>query len=278
MFRTIKVLNNNGVLALSTDNNKEVIILGKGIGFGKKVNQRFETGVSDKVYELQKETEKGDSHSRALSIEPVYLEITSAILQKAKEDIGEIDSSILLALADHIAFAVKRINELGYIHNPMNSDIKALFKEEYKVAKYGGKIIKDTIGIDFDENELSYIALHIHSAVDNSKISDIMGRTQIIHKSVDTIEKRMNTSIDKDSLSYNRLMTHIKYMLVRMENSEGTELDMNPYIQHQYPDTFKLALEICNDISNEIHLPYNKEEIGYLAIHIERVCLKNTKI
>ena len=34
MFRVIKPLNNNGLLAL-TEEGKEVILLGKGIGFGK---------------------------------------------------------------------------------------------------------------------------------------------------------------------------------------------------------------------------------------------------
>ncbi|MBA2901553.1 hypothetical protein DFM95_004716 [Clostridium beijerinckii] len=36
MFRVIKALNHNGVLAINMDNYKEYILLGKGIGFGKK--------------------------------------------------------------------------------------------------------------------------------------------------------------------------------------------------------------------------------------------------
>lgn len=40
MFRVIKPLNNNGLLAL-TEEGKEVILLGKGIGFGKKSGERL---------------------------------------------------------------------------------------------------------------------------------------------------------------------------------------------------------------------------------------------
>ena len=41
MYRVSKVLNNNGVIAIDMDENKEYVILGKGVGFGKKVSQRF---------------------------------------------------------------------------------------------------------------------------------------------------------------------------------------------------------------------------------------------
>ena len=40
MYRVSKVLNNNGVIAIDMDENKEYVILGKGVGFGKKVSQR----------------------------------------------------------------------------------------------------------------------------------------------------------------------------------------------------------------------------------------------
>ena len=42
MFRVIKPLNNNGLLAL-TEEGREVILLGKGIGFGKKSGERIES-------------------------------------------------------------------------------------------------------------------------------------------------------------------------------------------------------------------------------------------
>ena len=42
MYRVSKVLNNNGVIAIDMDENQEYVILGKGVGFGKKVGQRFD--------------------------------------------------------------------------------------------------------------------------------------------------------------------------------------------------------------------------------------------
>lgn len=42
MYRVSKVLNNNGVIAINMEENQEYVLLGKGVGFGKKVSQRFE--------------------------------------------------------------------------------------------------------------------------------------------------------------------------------------------------------------------------------------------
>ena len=36
MYRIIKVLNNNAILALDQEKKREIILLGNGIGFGKQ--------------------------------------------------------------------------------------------------------------------------------------------------------------------------------------------------------------------------------------------------
>ena len=271
MFRVIKILNNNGVLALKPDNYTEVIILGKGIGFGKKINERFEDTADAKIYELKKDTDRGSSFSLVQKLEPVYLEIAAEILQTAKSQLGELDENILLPLADHIAFAVQRIRNNGVLVNPMTQDVKALFEEEFKAALEGKDIILKKTDVELNDDELSYIALHLHSARGEEKLSEIMKQTQLIHECISRIEKQINISLDADTIAYNRLLSHMKYMLIRMEKGEKIELDMNAYIEHQYPDTYEFAKGICELIEKETGLPFVPEEIGYLAIHIERV-------
>ena len=58
MYCVKKVLNNNAVLAVDLRRKEEVIFLGKGVGFNKKVNQPFEDPKSVKKYHLKKETSK----------------------------------------------------------------------------------------------------------------------------------------------------------------------------------------------------------------------------
>ena len=52
MYRIEKVLNNNSILA--SKDNQEVIFLGKGIGFGKKINDIYIPGDGVKKYKNRK--------------------------------------------------------------------------------------------------------------------------------------------------------------------------------------------------------------------------------
>ena len=44
MYRIIKVLNNNGILVLDGESQREVILLGNGIGFGHGTGETLRTG------------------------------------------------------------------------------------------------------------------------------------------------------------------------------------------------------------------------------------------
>ena len=99
MYRVSKVLNNNGVIAIDMDENKEYVILGKGVGFGKKVSQRFDKPEGCTTYRLEQETERGSAKELVKGIEPEYLEIADAILTESQKVFGDsIDRGILFLL------------------------------------------------------------------------------------------------------------------------------------------------------------------------------------
>ncbi len=272
MYRAIKALNNNCVLAESLDSRNEVILLGKGIGFGKKVSERFDLQEGTKVYSLQAGSRSGNPIALAKSIDSLYFEITNQILIEAEARLGDIDSGILLPLADHIAFAVKRIKEQGSIQNPLTDEIKLLFEEEYKVALFARKVIYGFTGVKINDDEAGYITIHLHTAIDKNKKVNVMNMAQIVHECIRIVEERRNISISKESLAYNRLLSHMKYMIMRMQKDERIKLDVNKYMVKEMPSTFQLAEELCNKVAEEIKSKVYPEEIGYLAMHIERVC------
>jgi len=271
MFRVIKALNHNGVIAIDMDTLKEYILLGKGIGFGKKVNERMEAPENAHIYLLQKETERGLSKELINDIEPEILEIASAIITEAEKKFTKVDENILCPLADHIAFAVKRIENNEQISNPLTQDIRALFPEEYEVARKGKDIIKEIKGIDINEDEIGYIAIHIHSSLGNEKVSQAMEIAMLVRSCITSIEDSIGKEIDIESLSYNRLMSHIKYMAARILKGETIKLDMNDYISERFPKSFEIAEEICRKLGRELKKEFKDVEIGYLAMHIERV-------
>ena len=94
MYRISKVLNHNTVIGIHADDNQEYLVMGKGIGFGKKVSERFEVRDGDTVYSLQATSNRGSAKELATSIQPIYLEIANEILDEAEKVFQNIDRAV----------------------------------------------------------------------------------------------------------------------------------------------------------------------------------------
>mgnify|MGYP000815309929 FL=1 len=272
MYRVSKVLNNNGVIAIDMDENKEYVILGKGVGFGKKVSQRFDKPEGCTTYRLEQETERGSAKELVKGIEPEYLEIADAILTESQKVFGDsIDRGILFPLADHISFAVARIRRNEQISNPLTDDIRVMFYKEYKVASCIGELLKERLQIEIDEHEIGYLALHVHSAIVEENVSQAMEVARAVRESISLVEHITGHTIDVMSLSYNRMMNHIRYMVARAVSGEKLKVNMNDYMSVKFPKAFQAAKRICEEMEKRLKLPMEEIEIGYLAMHIERI-------
>lgn len=271
MFRISKVLNHNAVLAISMEDNQEVLLLGKGVGFGKKVSERLESRADDRIYTLSKTTDRGDAGKLARTIPPEYLEITNELLDYAEEFLGNIDRNVLFPLADHIEYAVKRVREGEEIRNPLTEDIQILFHMEYKVAGKLHEILKERTGLEIHEDEIGYVALHIHSAIEEAAVSEAMQMAGAVRKCIGILEKKIGHPISVMSLSYNRMMNHIRYMVIRALRGEKLKLNMNDYMFGKYPESYEMAKEMYTEIGKDLKKELAEAEVGYLAMHIERI-------
>ena len=271
MYRVSKVLNNNGVIAIEMEENQEYVLLGKGIGFGKKVSQRFEAPSDCTRYSLKNDTERGSAASLVKSVDPVFLEIANEVLKEAERTFGNIDKRILFPLADHISFAVARMKNGEQISNPLTGDIHALFYKEFQVASVLKKILSDRMQIEIGDDEIGYVALHVHSAIEDEKVSVAMQMARTVRECVSIIEAETGKKIDVMTLDYNRLMNHVKYMAARLLRGEELKININDYIEIKFPQAFAIATTVCDHLGENIGVQPGEREIGYLAMHIERV-------
>lgn len=271
MYRVKKVLNHNTVIVIGSEDNQEYMIMGKGIGFGKKVSEQIESRPEDTVYSLQESTERGDAKELIKSVPPVYLEVAAELLKEAEKVFGKIDKRILFPLADHIAFAANRIRNKEQISNPLTEDIRILFHMEFKVAESVREILWEKEQIEIADDEVGYIALHIHSAIEDAKVSDAMQMAMAVRECISLIETEIGRPIGVMSLAYNRLMNHIRYMVARTMSGEQLKVNMNDYMGVKFPQAFQMAQTICEKVGKNLKCELNEAEVGYLAMHIERV-------
>lgn len=270
MFKIIKVLNNNALLVQGEKKSTESILLGKGIGFGRRSGDTVSAKEELKEYKLV----AGDNRNAMLGtengIEPVYLEAAAKIIEVAQQMFEQISSDILLPLADHIAFAARREREQIYIANPFIPDIKVLFGKEYAVALKSREIIKELAGYEISDDEAGFIALHIHSGLSHEQVSDTLKATQIIGESMQMIAKLSCKEAREDSLTYTRILSHLHYMIIRTAKGEAVNIDLNNFIKEKYVRAYEIAETVCTYMEEQLGKPLDKLEIGYLGVHIQR--------
>ena len=271
MYRIGKVLNHNAVLAVNGEDGKQYLLMGKGIGFGKKVSERVEPGEDSRIYTLQACEERGNADEIVKTIDPEFLEISNLVLDEAEKVFGHIDRNILFPLADHLYYAVERIKKHEQISNPLTEDIRILFHMEYKAASCVVPVLEQKFGITIGDDEVGYIALHVHSAIDDDKVSDAMKTARAVRECIEIVENAMGKRIDVMTLSYNRLMNHVRYMVARAIHGEKLKMNLNEYMSVKFPEAFMAAERICRQMEKSLKLPIPDIEIGYLAMHLERM-------
>ena len=122
-MRLKKAFNNNALLALD-DNDEEVIVMGKGIAFGKKSGDLIDESLIQKKFVFDK-SELNEKFSQLFDeIPQQYVELTVSIVEMAQKDLDvRFDSCIYLALSDHITYAVRRYKKIENLKNALLFEI-----------------------------------------------------------------------------------------------------------------------------------------------------------
>ena len=270
-YRITKILNHNSFMGIESKNDQECLIMGKGVAFGKKVGQTVSVTGDARVYSLKELTDRGEAKDIIKSVSPLCLELANEVLDQAEEEFGKVDRSILFTMADHLDFAVRRIQNGEQISNPLTDDIRIMFYKEYKVAGCIRDLLKEKLGIRIDEHEIGYIALHVHAAIVDENVSQAMEIARTVRECICMVEEETGKSIDVMSLSYNRLMNHVRYMVARAIHGEKLKMSLNDYMSVKFPGPYMTAEKICRKMEKRLKLPIPDIEIGYLAMHLERM-------
>lgn len=270
-YRITKILNHNSFMGIESKNDQECLIMGKGVAFGKKVGQTVSVTGDARVYSLKELTDRGEAKDIIKSVSPLCLELANEVLDQAEEEFGKVDRSILFTMADHLDFAVRRVQNGEQISNPLTDDIRIMFYKEYKVAGCIRDLLKEKLGIRIDEHEIGYIALHVHAAIVDENVSQAMEIARTVRECICMVEEETGKSIDVMSLSYNRLMNHVRYMVARAIHGEKLKMSLNDYMSVKFPGPYMTAEKICRKMEKSLKLPIPDIEIGYLAMHLERM-------
>ena len=178
---------------------------------------------------------------------------------------------ILLPLADHIYYAIKRMEENIMPSNPFTNDIRLLFPDEYEIAAKGKEVIEKYVRRVINDDEIGFITLHIHSAISSNKVAESMEATRVIHEGILQLQSDLHIVIDVQSISYVRLMNHIKFLILRLNTNEKLQMDISEFTKDKFPFAYEQARHMCESLSKVLNKELPETEIGYLALHLERI-------
>ena len=269
-----KIINNNIVSAIEAD-GKEVVIMGRGLGFGMKPGKEIPEGKIEKVFRLdsQNSTDKFKELLANLPLE--HIQASTEIINYAKSVLNRrLNQSIYITLTDHINFAIERFKEKMMFTNPLLNEIKTFYKVEYLIGEYAVALIERRIGITLPVDEAGFIALHIVNAEYNTAMRDTIDITTLIQNVVKIVKEYFSMDLDETSLNYQRFVTHLRFLAQRiiggeMLNSDNPEF--NQLISQMYPEEYACSLKLKDYIQVTYHHDVTEEETAYLAVHIKRI-------
>ncbi|WP_312471683.1 PRD domain-containing protein [Neobacillus sp.] len=265
-----KILNNNAVVV--SDNNEEKIAIGAGIAFQKKKNDIINPGKIEKLF-VMKGNEK--FQQLLLQIPEEHFTLSEEIITYAEDSLGcKLNDHIHIALTDHLSFAIERVRDGINLKNKLFHEIKILYKKEFDIGMWALRHIEKKTSIKMPADEAAFIALHLHTAnLNGGDMKQTLRLTAIIGDMVQTIKDELNIDIDEEDLSYQRLMTHLRFAISRISTGEPHTIDdeMLKMITNKFPTAYNCAKKVAKELSQNHAIKLPEHELGYLTLHIERL-------
>jgi beta-glucoside operon transcriptional antiterminator len=266
----VKNINNNVSLCLDSKNN-EVIVFGKGVGFIKPPYEIPLEKIEKTFYNVKEE------QINLINLMPVdILEVSLDIVDYANQKLGnQFESNVVFALADHINFAIKRHEQNIKLKMPLLQEIEQTYEEECYIGKKALKMIENKIVVKLPKSEAASIAMYLVNYEAQQKNMEENKYGNIVNSCIISLEKTLNFTVNKDSFSYYRFVTHLYYLIKRIRNNEmiaSQNAQLFQALKEEFPDVLKSALNIKKIIKEELDRELSDEELVYLMLHINRLC------
>ncbi|WP_223701614.1 glucose PTS transporter transcription antiterminator GlcT [Sutcliffiella deserti] len=269
-----KVLNNNVLIATHPEFG-EVILTGKGIGFGKKTDETITVDRAEKFFVLRDQKEQQQYKQLLDYVDESFIGLMNECMERIEARFQvKLNEHIHVGLTDHLYFAVKRIRQGLDIKNPFLKETELAYPKEYIAAMEIVEWLNDKLNLSIPEGEIGFITLHIHSALTNRKLSEINRHTQLISEMVQLIENSLKITIDRTDVNYLRLIRHFHASIERIQLNQyrpDQQEMLAKVLQEEYPVCYNLAWKLIKIMQQKFQKSVPDAEAVYLTLHLQRL-------
>ncbi|WP_285129282.1 BglG family transcription antiterminator [Leclercia adecarboxylata] len=271
---TIKKSLNNSMLLVDND-QREMILFGKGIGFGAKPGTHIDLAQVEKVFLPLSDLKSRHFLSLTDTIPAAFFDISHEILLLARRLCGDkLNSVLLFTLAEHLHFAVERSRNGQTLLNKLSWEVKRYYPQEYSVGLQARAQVNEKFDIELPEEEAVNIAFHLINASSQDDDSTAHQQVELVNRIADIVRYKLGKSIDTQSVNYMRFITHLRYFAERVLAGKialsETEDFYQELMRHR-PDAMTVAWVIRDYVQDKYQLTLPKDELTWLSIHISRL-------
>ncbi|WP_054639118.1 BglG family transcription antiterminator LicT [Lactococcus fujiensis] len=274
-MQIVKVFNNNALLVNS--NHEEKFVMGKGIGFKKKAGDNVEESAVEKEFTFLRKSMRDSLLDLYEQLPPEEIDLVVGLIKEAEQTLHQnYFLSLYVSLADHIHFAVERAREGLKIKNPLVWEVRKFYPDEFNLSKKYIQRMNRSLELDLDEDEAAALALHfVNARQENGIFRNTYEITHIIDDILKIVRVHYHISFDENSLSFQRVITHLHYLGQRLISGDGTTKMMDPFLYEQvknkYPEASQCVDKIVTYLLEQRGYKLDTDEIAYLTLHIQRL-------
>lgn len=276
MYRILNPMNHN-VSLVRNGKGEEVIVIGKGITFGKKKGDLISENQVEKIFRMKTEESRENFQTLLRDIPLDILTIGYSTIDEVVEKYHfPIQEYLYVTLTDHLYSVYKKLLSGSYQKSHL-PDISNEYVTEFSMARDTIKILNRKLSIVFPEDEIARIALHYINAKGEYELSEELTENvakrvlSIVENELSKFHIERNT---ENSNLYDRLMIHLSYLVNRLQNDKQDMTPLIPLEEHvklDYPKAYQIGQRIHQVIERELNIDLSRSERVYLVLHIQRL-------
>ena len=276
-YRIAQILNNN-VAIVHTRDNKQNIVMGRGVAFHKQKGDLIQEENVDKVFEIKDKNTVNDLTTLLANVPLDFVTTSYDLIDQVQAKYKfAVEPYIYVTLTTHLFGAYQRLikNEEDVNYLP---DLSDTYPIPYQIADDVITGFRNSLDISFPELEHKRIALHFINAHTSESINEDKNQTEndeIIKVVQDELNRNGIYRTQQNVNDYDRLLVHLKYFINRLNNNEPDSLPISEgmigEIENNYSQAWQIVQQIKELMQEKLQIKLSLSEQTYLTIHIQRL-------
>ncbi|HFZ6333551.1 TPA: PRD domain-containing protein [Streptococcus agalactiae] len=276
MYRVLNPMNHNVALARN-EKGEELVIVGKGIIFGKRKGDFVPKDKVEKVFRMKTEEPRENFMTLLKDVPLDFITVTYEVIDSLSKKYNyPVQDYIYVTLTDHIYGSYQAIQQKRYKDSAL-PNASEIYPVPYQIAREAVAIYRERLLDTFPDDEINRIAYHFINAEgdSNPKGQSHLDKRKDILSAVEAelMKNKIRRTTDNSNF-YDRFMIHLNYFLDyldRNRNDNVSLLEMESQIRQTYPEAYRIGSTIYEIVSHKTGVDLYQSERVYLVLHIQRL-------